>query len=225
MVPVPLKFTQARVEYEGAEPVAVESAVAVAALPVVLWFKVGKEQFVSVPEAGVPSAGVTSVGLVDKTLLPEPVEVVTPVPPRNTGKVLIVPASIGSPVQLVSVPEVGVPKIGVTRVGLVDSTLLPEPVEVVTPVPPRNTGKVLIVPASIGRPVAFVNVPEAGVPKIGVTRVGLVDRTVLPEPVEVVTPVPPRVTGKVLIVPPSIGRPTAFVKVPEAGVPSTALAN
>ena len=31
--------------------------------------------------------GVTSVGLVDKTLLPEPVEVVTPVPPAKTGRV------------------------------------------------------------------------------------------------------------------------------------------
>ena len=38
--------------------------------------------------------------------------------------------------QLVSVPEVGVPSNGVTRVGLVLRTLLPEPVLVVTPVPP-----------------------------------------------------------------------------------------
>jgi hypothetical protein len=44
------------------------------------------------------------------------------------------------------VPEVGVPKIGVTRVGLVESTVLPEPVEVVTPVPPLATGRVPLTP-------------------------------------------------------------------------------
>jgi hypothetical protein len=69
---------------------------AVAALPVVFWFSVGNVQFVKVPDAGVPSAGVISVGevivgvvkaaLVDRTLLPDPVEVVTPVPPLATGK-------------------------------------------------------------------------------------------------------------------------------------------
>ena len=43
--------------------------------------------FVSVPEVGVPKIGVTSVGLVDRTTLPVPVEVVTPVPPFATGSV------------------------------------------------------------------------------------------------------------------------------------------
>ena len=67
------------------------------ALPVVFWLSVGKVQFVSVPDVGVPNTGVTSVGdvivgvvkaaLVDRTLLPDPVEVDTPVPPLATGKI------------------------------------------------------------------------------------------------------------------------------------------
>ena len=47
-----------------------------------------------------------------------------------------------SAVQLESVPDVGVPRIGVVSVGLVESTLLPEPVDVVTPVPPLATARV-----------------------------------------------------------------------------------
>jgi hypothetical protein len=96
---------------------------------------------VNVPEDGVPKIGVTKVGLVDKTTLPEPVEVATPVPPLATGNVPVTPVVRGSPVHEVKVPEVGVPKIGVTKVGLVDKTTLPEPVEVATPVPPEVTAK------------------------------------------------------------------------------------
>ncbi len=61
--------------------------VAVAALPVVFWLSVGNVQFARFPDVGVPKIGVVSDGLVDKTLLPEPVEEVTPVPPLATGKV------------------------------------------------------------------------------------------------------------------------------------------
>lgn len=43
--------------------------------------------------------------------------------------------------------------------------------------------------------------PEVGVPRTGVTSVGLVDNTTLPVPVEVVTPVPPLATGKVPVAP------------------------
>ena len=49
----------------------------------------------------------------------------------------------------------------------------------------------------IGKPVALVNVADVGVPKIGVTSVGLVDKTFDPEPVDVTTPVPPLATGNV----------------------------
>jgi hypothetical protein len=107
----------------------------------------------------------------------------------------VTPVVKGRPVTLVITPEVGVPKIGVTRVGEVFSTLLPEPVLVVTPVPPLETPNVPVIPVDSGRPVAFVSIPDVGVPNAGVTRVGLVARTTDPVPVAVVTPVPPDVTA------------------------------
>jgi hypothetical protein len=110
----------------------------------------------------------------------------------------VIPVDIGKPVQLVSTPDVGVPSRGVTRVGLVESTLAPEPVEVVTPVPPLETPNVPVTPVVSGRPVAFVRTPEVGVPSNGVTSVGLVARTTDPVPVAVVTPVPPDNTGSAL---------------------------
>ena len=62
-------------------------------------------------------------------------------------------------------------------------------VRLVIPVPPFPTGKVPVTPVVNGRPVAFVRVTEDGVPNAGVTKVGEVLNTTLPEPVEVVTPV------------------------------------
>jgi hypothetical protein len=154
-------------------------------------------QLVSVPEDGVPNTGVTRVGEFDKTFEPVPVDVVTPVPPLATGSVPVTPVVSGRPVQLVSVPEVGVPKIGVTRVGEVERTFEPDPVDVVTPVPPLATGNVPVTPVVSGKPVQLVSVPEDGVPNIGVTRVGEFDKTFAPVPVDVVTPVPPLATGNV----------------------------
>jgi hypothetical protein len=134
-----------------------------------------------------------------------PVSVATPVPPRATVRVPVVPPTIGKDVQLVRSPELGVPKAGVTKVGDVANTKDPEPVSfvtaaaklalvgvsknVATPVPRPVT------PVENGRPVQLVNVPEVGVPKTGVTNVGDVLNTVFPVPVDVVTPVPPEVTG------------------------------
>jgi hypothetical protein len=100
-------------------------------------------------------------------------------------------------VQLVNAPEDGVPSAGVVKDGLVESTTDPEPVDVVTPVPPLATGKVPVTPVVSGKPVAFVSVPLVGVPKTGVTSVGEVERTTDPDPVDVVTPVPPLATGSV----------------------------
>jgi hypothetical protein len=51
-----------------------------------------------------------------------------------------------------------------------------------------------LTPVEIGSPVALVNVTKDGTPRLGVTSVGLVDNTLLPEPVLVPTPVPPFVT-------------------------------
>jgi hypothetical protein len=103
------------------------------------------------------------------------------------------PVEIGSPVQLVNVPEVGVPNNGVVRVGEVANTKSPLPVSSVTAVikladdgvaknaatPAANPDT----PVEIGRPVQLVRVPEDGVPKAGVTRVGEVANTKAPLPV------------------------------------------
>jgi len=177
--------------------------------------------FVPTKADGVPNAGVTNVGLVAKTKEPVPVssvtaeirlaldgvarKVATPVPRPET------PVLIGRPVAFVKVPLVGVPRIGVTRVGEVANTNEPEPVSsviaearlaldgvakrVATPVPKPLT------PVDIGRPVRLVATPDVGVPSNGVTKVGLVDNTTLPDPVEVVTPVPPCRTVKAVVRP------------------------
>lgn len=67
-------------------------------------------------------------------------------------------------------------------------------------VPPFAIGSVPVTPVVKGKPVALVKVADVGVPKIGVTNVGLVDNTTSPVPVLVVTPVPPEATGKVPVV-------------------------
>jgi hypothetical protein len=158
---------------------------------------------VNVTDVGVPRTGVTNVGEVAKTLAPLPVssvkaaarlaldgvarKVATPVPRPDT------PVEIGRPVAFVKVALVGVPRIGVTRVGEVANTNEPEPVSsviaearlaldgvakrVATPVPKPLT------PVEIGRPVALVKTAALGVPRAGVTRVGLVANTLLPVPV------------------------------------------
>ena len=101
----------------------------------------------------------------------------------------VTPVVKGKPVQLVSVPEVGVPKIGVSKVGVLDNTLAPLPVEVVTPVPPLATGRVPVTPVVRGKPVQLVSVPEVGVPKLGVTKVGLACNEVTPVLEMVTSPV------------------------------------
>jgi hypothetical protein len=73
---------------------------------------------------------------------------------------------------LVRVAAEGVPRLGVVSVGLVERTLFPEPVEVVTPVPPFATGNVPVTPVLSGKPVAFVSVAADGVPRLGVVRTG-----------------------------------------------------
>ena len=155
---------------------------------------------VKVPLDGVPNTPPFTTGAPAVPTLTAKA-VATPVPRPDT------PVLIGKPVAFVSVTLEGVPKAGVTSVGDVANTKEPLPVSsvtvaaklaeegvaknVATPVPKPET------PVEMGRPVAFVNVAEDGVPKIGVTSVGEVDNTTLPVPVEVVTPVPPFKTAKV----------------------------
>lgn len=111
-----------------------------------------------------PSTGVTSVGDVAKTRDPEPVSSVTTVlrfalegVARNVATPAAkpeMPVETGSPVQFVSVPDVGVPRIGVTSVGDVASTTLPVPVVAATvrAVPPALTATIFEpLPESVGR--------------------------------------------------------------------------
>jgi hypothetical protein len=95
---------------------------------------------------------------------------------------------------LVNIPLVGVPNNGVTNVGLVANTNEPVPVSSVTAVIKLaldGVAKNVAIPVAkpetpvdIGKPVALVNVTDVGVPKVGDTNVGDVDKTTVPEPVD-----------------------------------------
>ena len=102
----------------------------------------------------------------------------------NIAAVPTTPAG-GNPVALVNVPEAGVPKTGVTRVGLVPNTKAPDPVSFVTALArfaddgvPRKVATPVAspdTPVAMGNPVVLVSVPDAGVPRAGVTKVGEVN--------------------------------------------------
>ena len=150
-----------------------------------------------------PRVGVVRVGDVANTKAPVPVSSVTAViklADDGVAKNAATPAAnpetpveIGKPVQLVRVPDVGVPNNGVVRVGDVANTKSPVPVSSVTAViklADDGVAKKVATPAAkpetpveIGRPVQLVRVPEDGVPKAGVTRVGEVANTKAPLPV------------------------------------------
>jgi hypothetical protein len=68
--------------------------------------------------------------------------------------------SVPSAVQLLKLPEVGVPRTGVVSEGEVERTLLPEPVEVVTPVPPLRTGSAVPDNVTASVPLLVIGVPE-----------------------------------------------------------------
>ena len=88
----------------------------------------------------------------------------------------------GMLVKFVATPDAGVPRAGVTRVGELANTAAPLPVssgsaaarladvgvprKLATPVPSPET------PVEIGSPVAFVKMPDAGVPSAGVVKIG-----------------------------------------------------
>jgi hypothetical protein len=96
---------------------------------------------------------------------------------------------------------VAVPITGVTKVGLIDNTLLPEPVLVVTPVPPFNTGKAIPESVSARVPELVIGEPETDkkVGTVSATEVTTFDQViaVLPPACEVNTcPAVPAVIGK-----------------------------
>lgn len=205
---------------------------------------------VSVADVGVPNIGVISVGLVANTFAPVPVSSVSAAAKfaelgvaKNVATLVpkpLMPVETGRPVALVSVADEGVPNAGVTNVGLVAKTKEPVPVssvtaaikfeeegvakKVATPVPKP------LMPVATGRPVALVNVADDGVPKAGVTSVGLVANTNEPLPVSSVTAaaklaeegVAKRVATPVPnpLMPVDTGSPVALVRVTEEGVPS-----
>jgi hypothetical protein len=119
----------------------------------------------------------------------------------------------------VNVADIGVPKAGVTKVGDVPNTNAPLPVSsLITPanselVVAAKVLNLLDVVANVAVPAGIVTVPLAvadvtilvvplklpaivkpPLPMDGVVNDGEVDRTTLPVPVEVVTPVPPLAT-------------------------------
>lgn len=178
--------------------------------------------------------GVVSVGDVPKTAAPEPVSSVRAAArlalegvPRKVATLVpspLTPLEIGRPVQLVRVPDDGVPRAGVVRVGEVAKTAAPVPVSsvnadrrfaldgvarnVATPVPSPLT------PVEIGSPVAFVNVPDDGVPNAPpLMTIEPADPTFTPSAVRTPVPEPD--------MPVESGRPVQLVSVPEAGVPRT----
>jgi hypothetical protein len=142
------------------------------------------------------------------------------VPPFAIGNTPVTPVVRGKPVKLVATPDDGVPNAGVTRIGDVLNTTEPVPVDVVTPVPPFNTGSVPVTPVVSGKPVALVRTTADGVPKAGVINVGLLFNTTDPVPVDVVVPVPPLATSNDPTTPVVKGKPVALVNTADVGVPS-----
>lgn len=105
-------------------------------------------------------------------------------PPLATGRAPVTPVVSGNPVQFVNAPDVGVPRIGVTSVGVFANTAAPVPVSSVSAAARFALDGVAKkvatfaakpdTPVAIGRPVQLVNVPDVGVPRIGVTMTMLV---------------------------------------------------
>lgn len=116
----------------------------------VFWLSVGK----LVKFAADPDGDSTSVPITRPRFVRAPDAVVAPVPPEATASVEDKPAAVPVvfwlkvghvKVPVLKLPDCGVPKIGVVNDGLVESTFAPEPVEVVTPVPPLATGSVPVI--------------------------------------------------------------------------------
>lgn len=92
-----------------------------------------------------------------------------------------------------------------------------------------------VTPVDRGRPVAFVRVPEVGVPRMGVTSVGLVAKTSAPVPVSSVTAAMRFALDGVARnvatpaakpdTPVETGNPVQLVKVPVRGVPNVGAVN
>jgi hypothetical protein len=139
--------------------------------------------------------GVVSAGEVPNTASPVPVLVVSAVrrfPDVGVARKVatlvpkpLTPVDTGSPVQFVSVPDVGVPKMGVISVGVLAKTAAPVPVSSdKTAIRLADVGVAKnvamlaarpLTPVAMGRPVQFVKTPAEGVPRLAVVSVTLVN--------------------------------------------------
>jgi hypothetical protein len=120
--------------------------------------------------------GTVCPAVTDKTLPTSPTTSVF-VELLDTGTFLYPTGLVPSTVQLLSVPDVGVPKTGVVSVGEVDKTTEPDPVDVVTPVPPLATTSV---PAKVMVPDVVIGLPDTVrpvVPPLRATEVTVPDPT------------------------------------------------
>ena len=154
------------------------------------------------------------VGVVHDIGVPTPPPEVNTCPevPAVVGKLkLYVPATAWGKIEIL--PDVEPDKTNVFAVISVNTALLatvPPIIPGLANVAPPNKlafkletnvvldtdkGAVPVDTVLINCPVTETLVPEAS-PRTGVTKVGLVERTTLPEPVEVVVPVPPLATGR-----------------------------
>lgn len=166
--------------------------------PIVCVPTMGFERVGAVPKtrAPLPVSSVTAVARFEEDGVAR--NVATPVASPD------IPVETGNPVQFVNVPEVGVPKRGVTNVGDVAKTAAPLPVSSVRAVDkfaelkdpkevafptevmaPIRLAFVVTFPAVNPEavPVIFVPTSADGVPRAGVTSVGLVANTAAPLPV------------------------------------------
>jgi hypothetical protein len=107
--------------------------------------------------------------------------IISPTSPAVVLSLVVVPTMppvVGLKVKLVAVAA---PRVGVTNEGLVVSEIAPLPLTfaanaVATPVPKPD------MPVLTGSPVQFVKVPDVGVPRTGVVKLGLVVPAKLPVP-------------------------------------------
>ncbi len=122
-----------------------------------------------------------------------PALVVALVPPLAIGKVPVTPVVNGKPVALVKVNDVGVPKLGVVNIGDVKVLFVKVSVPAKVAKVPEAAGKVIAVPVPATAGAEIVAVPDVdpakatevaeATPKVGVTKVGEVANTKVPEPV------------------------------------------
>ena len=141
---------------------------------------------VSVPAVGKVTLVVAEV--VNVKLWPP--DVINDEPFAKVSVALVAGAVIATLFMLVALAT---PRVGVVNDGDVAKTSAPEPVSSVTAAAKfdddgvaKNVATLAAnpeTPVEIGKPVQFVNVPEEGVPRAGVTNVGEVAKTRFPEPV------------------------------------------